>query len=226
MRRNGRDAPIPDLPRLPWNGEQSAPLRRPMANAHSGTASLALQCASNCDLDGRISFIRAVQPERFRWRQRGRRPAGKSANTSPPPTRARARARWRRKSKTLAGRQGRALVDRSADPVCEKRQDPHGCPGRRDSREHQGVGLDDAGAGGRGWRADCGPRQGYSPPGSSASPKSVPAAKIQSIETVEKKALAADLFEVPADCRELPAPFDLVPATAFDFPSRLARRLQ
>jgi hypothetical protein len=34
----------------------------------------------------------------------------------------------------------------------------------------------------------------------------VPAAKIQSIETVEKKALAADLFEVPADYREMPAP--------------------
>jgi hypothetical protein len=33
-----------------------------------------------------------------------------------------------------------------------------------------------------------------------------PAAKIQSIETVEKKALAADLFEVPADYREIPAP--------------------
>ena len=33
-----------------------------------------------------------------------------------------------------------------------------------------------------------------------------PAAKIQSIETVEKKALAADLFEVPAEYREMPAP--------------------
>src|ERR1700730_17449173 len=32
-------------------------------------------------------------------------------------------------------------------------------PDRRDSREHQGVGMDDAGAGGRGWRSDCGPRQ-------------------------------------------------------------------
>src|ERR1700719_5402087 len=37
--------------------------------------------------------------------------------------------------------------------------DPHGCPGRRDRREHQGMGLDVASAGGRGWRPDCGPRQ-------------------------------------------------------------------
>jgi hypothetical protein len=68
-------------------------------------------------------------------------------------------ARGGRKSKTVAGRQGRAVGDRPADPVCEKRHDPYGCPDRRDSREHQGVGLDDAGAGGRGWRSDCGPRQ-------------------------------------------------------------------
>jgi hypothetical protein len=45
------------------------------------------------------------------------------------------RASERRKSKTVAGRQGRALVDRSADPVREKCTDPHGCPGRRDSLE-------------------------------------------------------------------------------------------
>jgi hypothetical protein len=46
------------------------------------------------------------------------RPAGKSANTSPVSTRARApRASRRRKSKTVAGRQGRALGDRSADPI-------------------------------------------------------------------------------------------------------------
>jgi hypothetical protein len=44
-------------------------------------------------------------------------------------------ARWRRKSKAVAGRQGRALGDRSADPVCQKCPDPHGCSGRRDSRE-------------------------------------------------------------------------------------------
>src|ERR1700720_3575392 len=81
------------------------------------------------------------------------------ANTSTVSARARPRARGGRKSKTVAGRQGRALGDRSADPVCQKCSDPHGCPGRRDSREHQGVGLDDAGAGGRGWRPDCGPRQ-------------------------------------------------------------------
>jgi hypothetical protein len=54
------------------------------------------------------------------------------ANTSPL---ARARARGCRKSKTVAGRQGRALGDRSADPIREK------CPhtlrraGRRDCRE-------------------------------------------------------------------------------------------
>ena len=32
------------------------------------------------------------------------------------------------------------------------------------------MGLDEPGAGGRGRWPDCGPRQGYSPPGSSASP--------------------------------------------------------
>src|ERR1700731_3775943 len=52
---------------------------------------------------------------------------------------------------------GRAVGDRSADPVCQKCTDPHGCPGRRDSREHQGVELDDAGAARRGRRADCRP---------------------------------------------------------------------
>ena len=83
----------------------------------------------------------------------------KSANTSPLSARARPRASRRRKSKTVAGGQGRAVVDRSADPVREKCPDPHGCPGRRDRGKHQGVGLDDAGAGGRGWRPDRGPRQ-------------------------------------------------------------------
>jgi hypothetical protein len=81
------------------------------------------------------------------------------ANTSPLSARARPRASRRRKSKTVAGGQGRAVVDRSADPVREKCPDPHGCPGRRDRGKHQGVGLDDAGAGGRGWRPDRGPRQ-------------------------------------------------------------------
>src|SRR6202021_2497784 len=33
--------------------------------------------------------------------------------------------------------------------------DPHGCPGRGDRGKHQGVGLDDAGAGGRGRQAAC-----------------------------------------------------------------------
>src|SRR6202035_5534283 len=50
-------------------------------------------------------------------------------------------------------------VDRSADPVCQKCTDPHGCAGRGDRGEHQGVGLDEPGAGGRGWRADRGPRE-------------------------------------------------------------------
>jgi hypothetical protein len=50
-------------------------------------------------------------------------------------------------------RKSRAVGDRSADPVCQKCADPHGCAGRRDSREHQGMGLDDAGAGGRGSEA-------------------------------------------------------------------------
>ena len=111
------------------------------------------------------------------------RPARKSANTSTVSRRARARgwdpellrlelgelqhfprlgacARPRasrgRKSKAVAGRQGQAVGDRSADPVCQKCTDPHGCAGRRDSRKHQGVGLDDAGAGGRGRWPDCG----------------------------------------------------------------------
>src|SRR5580704_8811858 len=41
-----------------------------------------------------------------------------------------------------ARRQGRAVADRSADPVREKRTDPHGCPDRGYSCKHQGVGLD------------------------------------------------------------------------------------
>jgi hypothetical protein len=61
------------------------------------------------------------------------------------PIHARPRARGRRKSKTVAGGQGRALADRSADPVCEKRAHPHGRSDRRDSRQHQGVGLDEPG---------------------------------------------------------------------------------
>jgi hypothetical protein len=54
------------------------------------------------------------------------RPARKSANTSPPSARARARARvGSENQRAVAGRQGRALGDRPADPVCEKRTDPH-----------------------------------------------------------------------------------------------------
>jgi hypothetical protein len=49
------------------------------------------------------------------------RKAGKSANTSPL---SRARARGCRKSKAVAGGQGRTVGDRSADPVREKCQDP------------------------------------------------------------------------------------------------------
>src|SRR3984893_4641245 len=96
------------------------------------------------------------------------RPARKSANTSTVSARARPRARGGRKSTAVAGRQGRALGDRPADPVCQKCTDPHGCPGRRDRGKHQGVGLDDASAGGRGRRTDC------PPPGSSASPERWP----------------------------------------------------
>jgi FMN phosphatase YigB (HAD superfamily) len=52
------------------------------------------------------------------------RPARKSPNTSPPyGACARPRARGGRKSKTVAGRQGRAVGDRPADPVCEKRHE-------------------------------------------------------------------------------------------------------
>src|SRR6202011_4372643 len=57
--------------------------------------------------------------------------------------RARPRAGGGRESKAVAGRQGRGLGDRPADPVCQKCTDPHGCPGRRDRGKHQGVGLDD-----------------------------------------------------------------------------------
>src|SRR3984893_12177546 len=63
------------------------------------------------------------------------------------------------KSKAVAGRQGRAVGDRPADPVCEKRQDPLGRSNCGNRGEHQGVGLDDAGAGGRGRRTDCRPCQ-------------------------------------------------------------------
>jgi hypothetical protein len=86
--------------------------------------------------------------------------SSESARLAPVSARARPRARRLGKSKAVAGRQGRALGDRPADPVRQKCTDPHGCPGRRDRREHQGVGLDDAGAGRRGRRADCGPREG------------------------------------------------------------------
>ena len=53
--------------------------------------------------------------------------------------RARPRASRRRKSKAVAGGQGRALGDRSADPVCEKRQDPLGRSNCGNRGEHQGV---------------------------------------------------------------------------------------
>src|SRR5580693_2039237 len=87
------------------------------------------------------------------------RPARKSTNTSTVSARARPRASRLGKSKAVAGRQGRALGDRPADPVCEKRTDPHGCPDCGHRRKRQGVGLDDASAGGRGWWPDRGPRQ-------------------------------------------------------------------
>ena len=35
------------------------------------------------------------------------------------------------------------MGDRSADPIREKCTNSHGCPGRRDCRQHQGVGLDE-----------------------------------------------------------------------------------
>jgi hypothetical protein len=82
---------------------------------------------------------------------------GKSANTSPPSTRARARARETAgNERPWPADKGRAVGDRSADPVCQKCPHPHRCPGRRDRGEHQGMGLDDAGAGGRGRWPDCG----------------------------------------------------------------------
>ena len=49
----------------------------------------------------------------------------------------RACARGGRKSKAVASRQGRALGDRSADPIREKHTHTHGGPGRRDSTEAQ-----------------------------------------------------------------------------------------
>src|SRR5580704_4333352 len=85
------------------------------------------------------------------WREAERGPGrgGRRVKAPTLPLRRRVRAPAReaaRKSKAVAGGQGRTVVDRSADPVREK------CPhtlrrsDRRDSREHQGVGLDDAGA--------------------------------------------------------------------------------
>ena len=69
------------------------------------------------------------------------------------PLRQRARAHARESQpriKAVACRQGRAVGDRSADPVCAQRADAHRRSDRRDRREHQGVGLDVASAGGRG----------------------------------------------------------------------------
>jgi hypothetical protein len=66
------------------------------------------------------------------------RPARKSANTSPlsrgSVARARARARGGRKSKAVACRQGRALGDRSADPIKGDRRTRGSSEGRPDRR--------------------------------------------------------------------------------------------
>jgi hypothetical protein len=85
------------------------------------------------------------------------RPARKSANTSTVSRRARTHAREDAGNQRPwpADKVERWAIDRLI-PYAKKRSDPHGCPGRRDSREHQGVGLDEPGAGGRGRRADCG----------------------------------------------------------------------
>src|SRR5580692_5613617 len=95
------------------------------------------------------------------------RPARKSANTSTVSRRARTHAR------EAAGNQRpwpadkverwsidrlRWAIDRLI-PYAKNARTHSDAQDRRDSREHQGVGLDDAGAGGRGWRPDCGPRQ-------------------------------------------------------------------
>ena len=88
------------------------------------------------------------------------RPAGKSANTSPPSTRARARARGGSENQRPwpADKVQRWSIDRLI-PYGKNARTHSDAQDRRDSREHQGVGLDDAGARGRGRWPDWGPRQ-------------------------------------------------------------------
>src|ERR1700722_5559783 len=136
-----------DVAMLARNGERLVALEREIANAK-----------------GYAGALNKINHRNNQWREaeRGLEPVGRRVKAPTLPLRracARPRARGCRKSKTVAGRQGRALADRSADPVCEKCPHTLGRSDRRDSREHQGVGLDDAGAGGRGRRSDCGPRQ-------------------------------------------------------------------
>ena len=70
-------------------------------------------------------------------------PALMEPHTSPPSTRARPRARRLGKSKAVAGRQGRALGDRAADPIGKKCPDSCAGSNRGSSGKCQGMGLDD-----------------------------------------------------------------------------------
>src|ERR1700730_11430048 len=75
------------------------------------------------------------------------------------------------------------MVDRSADPIREKRTHAHGRSGRGHRREHQGVGLDEPGAGGRGRWPDCGPRYWDSPP-VKVTCSTAPCAALMTVPTV------------------------------------------
>src|ERR1700732_2590725 len=79
------------------------------------------------------------------------------AHTSPPSARACARARDGDENQRPwpADKVERWAIDRLI-PYAKNARTHSDAQDRRDSREHQGVGLDDAGAGGRGWRPDCG----------------------------------------------------------------------
>ena len=115
----------------------------------------------------RVLFPRCRSLPRRRGPKPYRSPARRfaatvKASTLPLPRRVRAPAREMGAKIKGPGQRTRssAGLSRSADPVCEKRPDPHGCPGRGHRGKHQGVGLDEPGAGGRGRWPDRGPRQG------------------------------------------------------------------
>jgi len=109
------------------HGRESCVSRHARAGPLARRAVPSRVCARTCASKGGQCRRYATQAERHRRQHFPSLDAG-----------ARPRARRLGKSKAVAGRQGRKVVDRSADPVCEKCTDTHGCAGRRDSREHQG----------------------------------------------------------------------------------------